>query len=549
MSDAKASTNGSSFVLRPVLAEKFWEHLRAIRTAPLSEKLHAWTQVAQLVAGLTGPDFPRGEAAARMWASAEADEVLRTYDTDILQAKLDEGFSNPIFSNETDDSDDSTEDDARPPTFTDEALALRFAELHARDLRYVAAWSKWLAWNGRRWQFDDTLRAFDLARKVCREAAARCTKPKVAACLASAKTVAAVERLAKADRRLAAIVEQWDTNPWLLNTPDFVIDLRTGERRTPRPSDYLTQITAAAPAGECPTWHTFLDRITAGDKSLQEYLQRTAGYCLTGMTSEHALFFGHGTGGNGKSVFVNTISGILGDYHCTAPIETFTASHYDRHPTELARLRGARLVTSVETEEGRRWAESRIKSLTGGDKIAAHFMRQDFFEFTPQFKLVIVGNHKPGLRSVDEAIRRRLNLIPFTVTIPPTERDPDLSEKLTAEWPGILAWAIKGCLAWQGVGLAAPEVVTAATAAYLESEDAMAAWIEDCCRRDPNRFETTAALFASWTTWTTKTGEHTGTRKRFNQNLEARGDFTPHRTKTARGFYGFALVGYEGDSW
>ena len=167
-----------------------------------------------------------------------------------------------------------------------------------------------------------------------------------------------------------------------------------------------------------------------------------------------------------------------------APIETFTASHQDRHPTELARLRGARLVTSVETEEGRRWAESRIKSLTGGDKIAVHFMRQDFFEFTPQFKLVIAGNHKPGLRSVDEAIRRRLNLIPFTVTIPPAERDPDLAEKLKAEWPGILAWAIVGCLAWQRDGLAAPKAVTSATAAYLEAEDAVAAWIKERCEEE-----------------------------------------------------------------
>ena len=151
-----------------------------------------------------------------MWQVLEPDEFLRTYDTDILQAKLDVGFSNPIFPDET---DDSTEDDARPPAFSDEAIALRFAERHAHDLRYVAAWSKWLIWDGKRWLFDDTLRAFDLARKICREAAAECIKPRAAAVLASAKTVTAVERLAKADRRLAATVEQWDANPWLLNTP------------------------------------------------------------------------------------------------------------------------------------------------------------------------------------------------------------------------------------------------------------------------------------------------------------------------------------------
>jgi putative DNA primase/helicase len=545
VSDAHATTDGSRFTLPPDLAKKVWEHLRAIRIAPPSEKLDAWMRASQLIGGLTGPDFPLKEAADRFWAVAKTDEVLCTYDTNILQAKLAEGFSDPIFPDESDASTEAT----RPPAFSDEALALRFAELHANDLRYVAAWSKWMAWDGKRWHFDATLRAFDLARKVCRQAAAECNKPKVAACLASAKAVAAVERLARADRRLAAIVDQWDTNPWLLNTPDSVIDLRTGNRRSHSPSDYLTQMTAVAPGGSCPTWQVFLHRVTAGDALLQEFLQRATGYCLTGLTDEHALFFIYGTGANGKSVYINTVAGLLADYHRTAPIETFTASHQDRHPTELARLRSSRLVTAVETEEGRRWAESRIKSLTGGEKIAAHFMRQDFFEFTPQFKLVIAGNHKPGLRSVDEAIRRRFNLIPFTVTIPPAERDLDLAEKLKAEWPGILAWAIEGCSAWQRSGLAAPEAVTAATAAYLESEDAIAAWIEDCCRRDTNRFETTAALFASWTAWTTKTGEHTGTRKRFNQNLEARGDFAPHRTKTARGFYGFALFGSEGDSW
>ena len=249
-----------------------------------------------------------------------------------------------------------------------------------------------------------------------------------------------------------------------------------------------------------------------------------AGYCLTGLTSEHALFFIYGIGANGKSVYINTISGILADHHRTAPIETFTASpHQDRHPTELARLRGARLVTSIETEEGRRWAESRIKSLTGGDKIAAHFMRQDFFEFTPQFKLFIAGNHKPGLRSVDEAIRRRFNLIPFTVTIPPAERDPDLAETLKAEWPGILAWMIEGCLVWQREGIAAPAAVTSATAAYLEAEDAVAAWLKERCEEPSDAVERSNALFASWKDWAEKAGEPVGSQKKLSQKLEDRG--------------------------
>ena len=160
-------------------------------------------------------------------------------------------------------------------------------------------------------------------------------------------------------------------------------------------------------------------------------------------------FSATGSAPTARRTFLNAITACAGDYHRAAPIETFTASNHDQHPTDLAGLRGARLVTAIETEEGRRWAESRIKALTGGDKIAARFMRQDFFEYTPQFKLIIAGNHKPGLRSVDEAIRRRFNLIPFTVTIPPDERDQQIGDKLKAEWPGILAWMIAGCADWQ----------------------------------------------------------------------------------------------------
>jgi putative DNA primase/helicase len=347
------------------------------------------------------------------------------------------------------------------PAFSDEALALRFADQHADDLRYVAAWGRWLRYDGSRWAFEDTLAAFDFARRICRDAAGECNKSKAAAVIASAKTVAAVERLAKADRRLAATIGQWDADPWLLNTPAGVIDLHTGKFRLHRPQDYFTKQTTVRPVQKCPItlWLKFLHQVTNGDAELAGYLQRWLGYCLTGVTREHALAFLYGIGANGKSTFLTAVTGAIGDYHRTAPIETFTASSSDRHPTDLAGLAGARLVTATETEEGRRWAESKIKTLTGGDMISARFMRQDFFEYVPQFKLLIAGNHKPGLRTVDEAIRRRFNLIPFVVTIPLPERDLKLSEKLEAEWPGILQWMIDGCLAWQHTGLQAPVIV------------------------------------------------------------------------------------------
>lgn len=434
-----------------------------------------------------------------------------------------------------------------PSAHTDEALALRFAEQHSDRLRFVAAWSKWLHWSGCKWETDNTLLAFDLVRSLCRIAARESNDPRTCATLASARTVAAVERLARSDRRLAATTEQWDRDPWLLNTPDGTVDLRTGVMRSHSPDNYITMTTATASGGSCPVWLSFLDRITSGDRELQRFMQRMFGYSLTGDTSAHALFFLFGTGANGKSVTVDTVAGILNDYHRTAAIETFTASTVERHPTDLAGLRGARLVTAVETEEGRRWAESRIKTLTGGDKIAARFMRQDYFEFTPRFKLIVAGNHKPGLRSVDEAIRRRFHLLPFTVTIPEAERDPDLRHKLKAEWPGILAWMIEGCLDWRSMGLRPPPAVVEATAAYLDAEDAVSAWIDERCLRSPAAWSPAGELFSSWKAWAEAAGEFVGSAKRFGQNLETRG-FAPHRRRDGRGYLGLELLrGDNGD--
>lgn len=428
-----------------------------------------------------------------------------------------------------------------PPAYSEEALALEFADRHNFYLRYVAAWSQWLLWDGKVWREEKTLIVYDLCRKLCREFASACNdKELTKRQLASSKTVAGVISLVRSDRRIAATIDQWDCGDWLLNTPGGVVDLKTGKLLIAGPGDYLTKITATAPGGDCPRWRAFLARVTNGDEDLQAYLQRVAGYCLTGLTREHALFFLFGHGANGKSVFVDTLMFVVGDYAKGAPIETFVASSSDRHPTEIAGLRGARLVTAVETEEGRRWAESKIKALTGGDRITARFMRQDFFEYMPQFKLIIAGNHKPSLRSVDEAIRRRFNLIPFTVTIPAEERDATLTEKLRAEAPGILAWAIEGCLKWQRNGLSPPKAVTEATAHYLEAEDAVAEWIEACCLRDPQAFETSAALFASWKGWAERSGEAAGSQKRFVQALEAHG-LTRVKFKGNRGLQGLRL--------
>jgi putative DNA primase/helicase len=430
--------------------------------------------------------------------------------------------------------------DGIPAEYADDALALKFTDRYADDLRFTAAWGHWSIFNGCVWRRDENLQTFDLVRKVCRAESAGCENRRVASRIASAMTIAAVERLARSDRRHAATVSQWDCDPWALNTPSGVVDLRTGKMRPARREDYMTKATAVGPGGECRLWLAFLSQITGGDEELQRYLQRMCGYAVTGVTREHALFFLYGTGANGKSVFLNTISGLLGGYAKTAPIEAFIDSKSERHPTDLAGLQGARLVTVFETEDGRRWAESKLKALTGGDRIAARFMRQDFFEFAPVFKLVVAGNHKPGLRTVDEAMRRRFNLLPFTVTIPAAERDLSLTEKLRDEWGGILQWAIDGCLAWQSEGLLAPKAVKEATENYLAAEDALARWIDDCAERKDGSWESATKLFANWKQWADSNGEYGGSQKRFSENLAARG-FAPQRTKTARGFGGIRL--------
>jgi putative DNA primase/helicase len=414
------------------------------------------------------------------------------------------------------------------PEMSDEALALKYAELHSANLRYTNKWGKWHYYDGKHWRPEETLLAQDFARKLCRQFATSVQYGSEKIEVTKAKKSAAVLTLARADRQLAATVDQWDNDPWLFNTPDGTMDLRTRVMREHRQSDYITKMAAVAPGGGCPRWRQFLSEITGGDEEFISFLARIVGYDLSGDTTEHALFFLWGTGANGKSVFINTVAGILGNYHRVAPIETFTASNRDRHPTELAMLTGARLVTSIETEEGRRWAESRIKQLTGGDPIPARFMHQDFFEFTPMFKLMIAGNHKPGLRNVDEAIRRRLHLIPFTVTIPREQRDPDLTLKLREEWPGILQWALHGFAEWQQRGLAPPSIVTMATAEYLAAEDDLGTWMQEHCDRAGE--DSLQKLYGSYKSWATRNGAPERNNKWLSAQLAAR-DFVVRRTK------------------
>ncbi len=303
------------------------------------------------------------------------------------------------------------------PDDSDDALALEFASRHADTLRYVADEGRWLNWDGVRWRPDRTMAAYDLVREHLRDAA-RNVNFRDSAKITSAQRVAAVERMAKTDRRIVATSDQWDADPLLLGTPGGTLDLRTGRLRPARPEDGVTKLTAVAPAGACPLWLSFLNKSLAGDAELIAFVQRALGYSLTGITREHAMFFPIGTGANGKGVFLNTVSPIFADYATTTPVETFLASSFEKHPTDIAGLAGRRLVVANEVPKGRVWNESRLTQLTGGDRVSGRFMRQDFFEFVPQFKLFVVGNHRPRVQSVNTAIRRRMHLIPFNVTIP-----------------------------------------------------------------------------------------------------------------------------------
>jgi putative DNA primase/helicase len=414
-------------------------------------------------------------------------------------------------------------------------IALRFVAEYGDEMRYVEAWG-WMRWDGKVWQKDDKGTAYDRAHQLCCENIAGAPVA-TARSMTSRAFAWAVVDLVKVHPKIASDTTSWDRDPWLLNTPDGVVDLRTGKMEPHNPDAGMTKLTTVSPGGSCPNWLRFIERATGGDKALIAHYQRACGYALTGLTVEHALFFLHGTGGNGKTTFVDAIGGIMGTYHAIAPTEMLMASRGDRHPTELAMLVGARLVTAVETEEGRHWAEAKLKQLTGGDRIAARFMRMDFFEYKPQFKLMVMGNHKPMLYSVDEAIRRRMNLWPFTVTITAAEKRADLGDVLREEWAGILQWMVEGCLMWAATGLAAPESVKAATDAYLDNEDVFGQWLDEETVRKPGAFTMSSRLFKHWERWAIERGETPGSMKKMVEKMSGRG-YRQARTNAGKGFNG-----------
>jgi putative DNA primase/helicase len=341
--------------------------------------------------------------------------------------------------------------------------------------------------------------------------------------MASKRAAEGVEQMARCDQRLAVTSDWWDTDPLLLGTPDGTVDLKTGEMRKAKREDYITKLTRVAPDAKstCPLFDKFLSDCTNGDKGVQRFLQQFAGYCLTGLTDAQVLLFIYGPGGNGKTVLQGVFADILADYAATAAMHTFAASRQERHLTEIAMLRGARLVTSSETENGQQWNESRINQLTGGDLVSANFMRENHFTFLPQFKIFMIGNHKPQLATVNDAARRRFNILPF-LNKPPTP-DPKLKQKLQAEYPAILHWMIEGCLDYQKNGLTVPEAVCKATNEYFDEQDLLGQWVQEKCECGTGKKEIASALYGSWKEFAEKSGGKPGSTATFGSMLKQRG--------------------------
>jgi putative DNA primase/helicase len=435
---------------------------------------------------------------------------------------------------------------------TEMGNAERLVDLHGRDLRYCYLWEKWLVWDKTRWAIDTRgkikRKAKDTIRHIYKEAAKVTDENQRKAIAKHAMSserdakIKAMLSLAESEPAIPVVPDELDVNPWLLNCLNGTLDLRTGELREHRREDLITKRVPVKydPQAVCPRWDGFLDRIMDSNENLIFFLQRAVGYSLTGNTGEQCFFFAYGTGANGKSTFLDTILTMLGDYGRKTDFNTFLVSRQETIRNDIARLKGARFVPAIEVGDGKKLAEIIVKELTGGDTVTARFLFKEFFEFKPQFKIWLAANHKPLIYGTDWAIWRRIRLIPFNVTIPEDERDPDLTEKLAEELPGILAWAVRGCLEWQETGLNPPQEVIQATQAYRDEMDILGDFISQCCIVNPSVKAFGKDIYARYEEFCAENGEEQISKTLFGKKMKERG-FMPDRTARKRIWRGIGL--------
>jgi putative DNA primase/helicase len=429
----------------------------------------------------------------------------------------------------------SSEGDLTGFNRTEVGNAEAFAYLYGHKVRYDYKRGRWLLWLDHWWITENDGELQRLAIKAARELYAQAPtiadlseRQSVATWAIKSESRKSIENRLAITKALFPIADKgddWDSDPWLFGAGNGVVDLRAGELRAGAPSDRITLHTDVCfdERAECPLWLSFLDRIMASNADLIAFLQRAIGYSLTGRIDEQCLFFLYGGGANGKSTLINTILQMMGRYGRQCAPALLIVQHNDQHPAGLADAATSRFLATIEVDDGKRLAEGLVKQMTGGDRLKARFMRENFFEFESTFKVWLAANHKPTIKGTDHAIWRRIKLIPFDVQIPEPERDKDLADKLATELPGILNWAIKGCLEWQRIGLAEPEEIKKATAAYRAEMDIIADFLEECCDIEAGLMVSAKALFNAYKRWAEAAGETAVNQKKFGGQLTERG--------------------------
>lgn len=403
---------------------------------------------------------------------------------------------------------------------TDVQIASEFARIHPARLRWTPGMG-WMTNGGTAWQPDDMKKRVQLCQRLVEAAA---SAPGISESdrkrLLSARTVRAVLELAESNPCLALEPEAWDSDRLALNTPAGIVDLRTGSIRSRNESDFVTHVTSVSPRkAPCPAWTKFLKEVFLDDLAQISFMQRLCGYLLTGDRREQKIFFAYGLGANGKNTFFDLVAWIMGNYALKLPANALMLQRSEHHPTELAQLHGKRFAFSSELEESSHWAEALIKELTGDDTLRARFMRSDFFEFAQQQKHLIIGNYRPRLRGGDAALARRMVLLPFEATFSEERRDPDLPKRLREEAPAILSWMIEGAAAWHECGLDTPQRIAAASREYMESNDDVLAWIEECCKTGPEYESSSRDLYQSFATFIKERGQHTCSQRVWGERM------------------------------